>query len=235
MLFQNATDIVQTQEADLLPGEVIHEEGVALVWAREGGHSYLRLSTGAAEEVFAGFALARSMPPSHMNRVEEFVIDSTKKFTASRVPTAGAMLVKVDGAKAEQEATASASAAGKVGVQGADLYFHADDVGKKVRIQYGYELTVTEARSYTADAPIGGLASNIAGRIGYIKLGNIATSMFDPTADWSVDNVMHPSLGPDGLLTIGGAGTELKGCIIKEAPTSERGFLVIEMSSSYGA
>lgn len=235
MLFQNATDIVQTQEADLLPGEVIHEEGVALVWAREGGHSYLRLSTGAAEEVFAGFALARSMPPAHMNRVEEFVIDATKKFTASRVPNAGALLVKIDGVKAEQEAAASASAAGKVGVQGADLYFHADDIGKKVRIVYAYELTVTEARSYTADAPIGGLPSNVEGRVGYIKLGNIATSMFDPTADWSADNVLHPTLGPNGLLTVGGAGTELKGCIIKQAPTTERGYLIIEMSSSYGA
>ena len=235
MLFQNATEIVQTQEADLLPGEVIHEEGVALVWVREGGNSFLRLSTGAHGESFAGFALSRSMPPSHMNRVEEFVIDATKKFTASRLPDAGAMLVKIDGTKATQEANAAPSAEGIVGVQGADLYFHADDIGKKVRIQYAYELTVTEARSYTADAPIGGLASNIEGRIGYIKLGNIATSMFDPTADWTADNVLHPTLGPNGLLTVGGNGTELKGCIIKHAPTTERGYLVIEMSSSYGA
>ena len=235
MLFQNATAIVQTQEADLLPGEVIHEEGVALVWTREGGHSFLRLSTGAANEVFAGFALARSMPPANMNRVEEFVIDATKKFTASRVPNAGALLVKIDGTKATQEANAAPSAEGIVGVQGADLYFHADDIGKKVRIQYAYELTVTEARSYTADAPIGGLPSNVEGRIAYIKLGNVATSMFDPTADWSADNVLHPSLGADGLLTIGGNGTVLKGLIIKQAPTTERGYLIIETTSSYGA
>lgn len=235
MLFQNATDIVQTQEADLLPGEVIHEEGVALVWAREGGRSFLRLSTGAQGETFAGFALSRSLPPANMNRVEEFVIDATKKYTASRVPNAGALLVKIDGTKATQEATTTPSAAGVVGVQGADLYFHADDIGKKVFIQYAYELTVTEARSYTADAPIGGLATNVVGRCGYIKLGNIATSMFDPTADWTADNVLHPSLGADGLLTVGGNGTVLKGMIIKQAPTTERGYLIVEMSSSYGA
>lgn len=235
MLFQNATDIVQTQEADLLPGEVIHEEGVALVWTKEGGKSFLRLSTGVQGELFAGFALARSMPPANMNRVEEFVIDATKKFTLARVPNAGALLVKIDGTKADQEATAAASAEGKVGVQGADLYFHADDIGKKAFVQYAFELTVTEARSYTADAPIGGLASNVEGRVGYIKLGNIATSMFDPTADWSADNVLTPRLGPNGLLTIGGNGTELKGCIIKQAPTTDRGYLIVEMSSSYGA
>lgn len=94
---------------------------------------------------------------------------------------------------------------------------------------------MTEARSYTADAPIGGLPSNIEGRIAYIKLGNVATSMFDPTADWSADNVLHPSLGPNGLLTLGGTGTELKGLIIKQAPTTERGYLIIETTSSYGA
>ncbi|QYW03448.1 hypothetical protein pEaSNUABM34_00146 [Erwinia phage pEa_SNUABM_34] len=235
MLYQNATDIVQTQEADLLPGEVIHEEGVALVWARENGQSFLRLSTGAANEVFAGFALARNMPPAHMNRVETFTIDATKKFTASRVPDAGRLFVKIDGKKADQEADTEASAVGKVGVDGADLYFHADDVGKTVYVQYAYELTVTEARSYTADAPIGGLASNVVGRIGYIKLGNIATSMFDPSVDWSADNVLHPTLGPNGMLTIGGTGTELTGCIIKHSPTSDKGYLIIEMSSSYGA
>lgn len=235
MLFQNATAIVQTQEADLLPGEVIHEEGVALVWAREGGKSFVRLSTGAADEVFAGFALARNMPPAFQNRVEEFVVDATKKFTASRLPEAGQLLVKIDGVKATQEANAAPTAAGKVGVQGADLYFHASDIGKKVFIQYAYELTVTEARSYTADAPIGGLPSNIEGRVGYIKLGNVATSMFDANADWSADNVLHPSLGPNGKLTIGGDGTELKGLIIKQAPTSDRGYLIVETTSSYGA
>lgn len=235
MLFQNATDIVQTQEADLLPGEVIHEEGVALVWTRENGKSYLRLSTGNKDEQFAGFALARSMPPATMARVEEFVIDATLKYTATKLPIAGQLLVKIDGVKADQEAANTASAAGIVGVQGADLFFNKADEGKKVFVQYAHELSVTEARSYTADAPIGGLPSNVVGRVGYIKLGNVATSVFDAAADWSNDNVLNPSLGADGRLTIGGTGTVLKGCVIKQAPNAERGYLIIEMSSSYGA
>ncbi len=235
MLFQNATDIVQTQEADLLPGEVIHEEGVALVWAKENGQSYLRLSTGVTGEVFAGFALARNMPPAFMPRVERFVVDATKKHTATRLPQAGQLLVKIDGVKADQEANTAPTEEGAVGVEGADFYFHADDIGKEVVIQYAYELTVTEARSYTADAPIGGLPSNVIGRIGYIKLGNIATTMFDANSDWAADAVLNPRLGPDGRLTLEGNGTILKGCIIKHAPNSEKGFLIVEMSSSYGA
>ncbi len=238
MLYQNATDIVQTQEADLLPGEIIHEEGVALVWVREGGKSFLRLSTGTAGEVFAGFALSRALPPSTQVRIEEFRVDVTHKYTTERLPLAGQILVMIDGTKADQEAGDTASAAGKVGVNGADFAFHADDEGKEVRIQYAYELNAIEARQYTADAPVGGLSSNVQGRCGYIKLGNISTNMFDASVNWNDDSVLHPKLGPNGLLTLGGNGTELKGCIIKQAPAAggfENGFLVIEMSSSYGA
>lgn len=237
MLYQNATDIVQTNEADLLPGEVIHEEGVALVWAREGGKSYLKLSTGTANEVFAGFALARSMPPATQVRVEEFTIDATLKYTSTRLPIAGQILVLIDKTKADLEATAAASAAGKVGQVGADFHFHADDEGKSVRLQYAYELNAIEARAYTADAPVGGLATNVMGRVGYIKLGNISTSLFDASVDWTADNVLHPNLGAGGILTIGGNGTKLHGCIIKAAPQpgSMNGFLVIEMTSSFGS
>lgn len=237
MLYQNATDIVQTQEAPLLPGEIIHEEGVALVWTRLDGKSYLKLSTGAAGEVFAGFALARSMPPATQVRVEEFTIDATLKFTVGRLPIAGQILVKIDGEKADQTAGTTAPAAGEVAVSGADFYFHADDKDKKVFIQFAYELSAIEARSYTADAPVGGLATNIEGSVGYIKLGNVSTNLFDASADWADDTKMHPSLGAGGTLTLGGTGTVLKGCIIKQTPQpgAMNGFLVIEMTSSYGA
>lgn len=234
MLFTNATDIVQTNEADLLPGEVISEEGQALVWVRENGKSYLKVSTGAANETFAGFAIARLLPPTHQVAVEEFTVDATGRFTAGRLPEAGGMLVKIGGVKADQEADDAASAAGKVGVEGSNLYFHADDVGKKVYLQYGYVLNAVEARSFLADAPIGGLAANQLGRCGYIKLGNVATNMFDFAADWNDDSVLHPSLGANGRLTIGGSGTVLKGVMIKQAPTADRGYLIAEMASSFG-
>lgn len=234
MLFTNATDIVQTNEADLLPGEMIQEEGQALVWVKSEGKTYLKVSTGAADEVFAGFAIARLLPPTHQIKVEEFTIDATGRFTAGRLPEAGNMLVKIAGVKATQDADDAASAAGHVGVEGGNLYFHKDDIGKKVYVQYGYVLNAVEARSFLADAPIGGLAANQLGRCGYIKLGNVATNMIDFAADWSADNVLHPNLGPAGRLTVGGSGTLLKGVMIKQAPTADRGYIIFEMASSYG-
>lgn len=237
MLYNNATDIVMTQEHDLLPGTIIHEEGLALVWTKEGGETYLRPSTGATGEKFAGFAISRALPPATQVRIEEGTIDATLKFTSARLPIAGQLLVLIDGVKAEQEAGTAASAAGKVGVNGADFTFHEDDKNKEFKIQYAYELTHIEARQYTADAPVGGLSSNVMGRIGYIKLGNVATSMFDPTVNWSDDTVLSPNLGADGRLTIGGNGTLLSGCIIKKVPAAggfEKSFLVVEMTSGNG-
>lgn len=234
MLFTQATDIVQTNEADLLPGEVITEEGQALVWVRENGKTFLKVSTGAKGETFAGFAIARLLPPTHQVMVEEFTIDSTGRFTAGRLPEAGNLLVKIAGKKAGQDAAEAASVAGNVGVEGSNLYFHKDDIGKKVYVQYGYLLNAVEARSFLADAPIGGLAANQIGRCGYIKLGNIATNMFDFSADWHDDSVLHPSLGANGRLTIGGTGTLLNGVLIKQAPSADRAYAIFEMASSFG-
>lgn len=232
MLYQIATDIVMTNEGDLLPGEVIHEEGVALVWHRENGNNFLKLSRGVPGEIFAGFALARNMPPAFQIYVEEFTIDATASFTLQRLPQAGQTLVKIAGVKATEGAGEDApDTAGEVTFNGAELLFHADDVGKKAFIQYASELTVGEARAITGDAPVGGLPSNIQQRIGYIKLGNVSTNMIDATADWSNDTVMNPSLGAGGKLTIGGSGTLLKGVIIKKAPQGIAAYATFELAA----
>lgn len=232
MLYQIATDIVMTNEGDLLPGEVIHEEGVALVWHRENGKNFLKLSRGVPGEIFAGFALARNMPPAFQIYVEEFTIDATQAFTLQRLPTDKQLLIKVAGKSATIEAgEESPATAGEVALHGAEVLFAAADVGKKVFVQYASELTVGEARAITGDAPVGGLPSNIQQRIGYIKLGNVSTNMIDASADWSNDAILNPSLGAGGKLTIGGEGTVLRGIIIKKAPDHTNGYATFELAT----
>lgn len=232
MLYQIATDIVMTQEGDLLAGEVIQEEGVALVWHRENGRNYLKLSRGVSGEVFAGFALARNMPPAFQIHVEEFTIDATLTYTLQRIPAAGQSLVKIGGVKATEQAGEEApDAAGEVTVDGAELLFNIADLGKKVYAQYASELTVSEARAITGDAPVGGLPTNIQQRVGYIKLGNVSTNMIDASADWNNDTILNPSLGAGGKLTVGGAGSLLKGVIIKKAPDAQNGYATFELAT----
>ncbi|AXG66532.1 putative structural protein [Dickeya phage vB_DsoM_JA13] len=231
MLYQIATDIVMSNEADLLPGEVIHEEGVALVWHRENGKNYLKLSRGVQGEIFAGFAMARNMPPAYQIMVEEFTIDATLAYTLQRQPKAGQTLVKIAKTKADEVTGGAAPDAGEVAFDGAELKFNSADIGKKVHIQYAWELSVSEARAITGDAPVGGLPTNIRQRVAYIKLGNISTNMIDASADWQNDTVLNPSLGAGGLLTIGGNGTLLKGVIIKKAPDATNGYATFELAT----
>ena len=232
MLYQIATDIVMTQEGDLLPGVAIHEEGVALVWHRENGKNYLKPSEGVSGEVFAGFAMSRNLPPAFQVFVEELTIDATLSYTLRRLPKAGQSLIKIAGTKADATVGEdNPTDAGDVHINGAELLFASADLGKKVFVQYASELTVSEARSITGDAPIGGLSANIRQRISYIKLGNVSTNMIDASADWSNDAILNPSLGAGGLLTVGGAGTLLKGVIIKKAPDSVNGYATFELAT----
>lgn len=232
MLFQIATDIVMTQEADLLPGVAIHEEGVALVWHRENGKNFVKPSEGVSGEVFAGFAMSRNLPPAFQVFVEELTIDATLSYTLRRLPKAGQSLIKI--AKVKADATTgdtNPTDAGDVVINGAELLFASADLGKKVFVQYASELTVSEARAITGDAPIGGLSANIRQRISYIKLGNVSTNMIDASADWSNDAILNPSLGAGGLMTVGGTGTLLKGVIIKKAPDATNGYATFELAT----
>ena len=81
----------------------------------------------------------------------------------------------------------------------------------------------------TGDLPHGGLAGNKMGQCGLIVLGQIATSCFDASCDWT--DVLHPNLGPDGILTVGGNGELLHNVVVQNAPSAEQEFLVLKVKS----
>lgn len=227
MLLQNNCSIIKTNEADLLPGHTVSEEGVALVWTRENGKAYVMESTGAAGEVFAGFAISRPVPPVHGTNIEEVVVGADALLVLDRLPIADQIFIKVGGTTMTLVSGAAPADASEVSVDGAEVTFHADHVGEKVYVQYHYELSALEARHLTGDAPIGGVSGNIQGRCGFIEIGDVATNMFDASVDWSDDTKMNPRLGAGGRLTLGGSGTILTGVVIKSAPTAGESDLVL--------
>lgn len=232
MLLQNNCSIVKTNEADLLPGHAISEEGVALVWTRENGKAFVMESTGAPGEVFAGFAISRPIPPAFSTQIEEFVVGADGTFIFDRMPIADQIFVKIDGVTMVQESGGTApDDKTSVTIDGAAMQIHADLIGKSAYVQYHYELSAMEARSITGDAPIGGLSGNIQGRCGFIEIGDVGTNMFDASVDWSDDSKLNPSLGAGGRLTIGGNGTKLTGIIIKEAPSADDASLVLTVKA----
>lgn len=224
MLVQKYTRLFRTEHFDVQEGVVIQEEGVALVFVQEGGKTKVRPSTGAAGEVFAGFSQSRNSPPSYIPHVFEASVPATLIVELPRIPLTGQILVKIGGTKATIVAGAP-DAAGKVQLTANVLSFHADDANKEIYVQYIYEPSMAEARTILGDMPIGGLPSSNQGVIGATLHGNVATTMYDASVDWT--GVINPTLGVDGRLTVGGSGTKLTNVQVIQTPITDAG--------SYGA
>ena len=226
MLQLNATVITKTNQAPMVPSNTIDEEGQALVYVRIDGNLHAQVSTGAANETFAGFALARNTPPHFIPFFVEGVVPADGKIILPRLPVAGQILVKVSGEIRTLTASGAAPVdADTTDLSGAAVRFHAEDIGLKYAIQFHYEATVAEASQLTGDNHPGGLMANVMGFGSFIEIGDVCTNMFDASCDWS--SVMHPKLGPKGTLTTKGNGTELTNVLVRSAPNSENGFLVV--------
>lgn len=223
MLTQQLTRIVFTENRDVLSSVVIHEEGMALVEVIESGVTKVQLSTGAANEVFAGVSLSRNAPPSVVPNVEQGMVPAGLQVTTARVPVVGQLLVKVGGVSRAVVTTAPTTA--QVQVVGNVITFNAADASAALFIQYQYQPTVQEARTFLGDLPIGGLASTSQSNIGAIVHGVYGTNMFDASVDWST--VLHPNLGPNGTFTVGGTGTLLTNVVVRTRPSSDSSWLVL--------
>ncbi len=230
MLFHKFTRIFETEHAPVLSGHLIEEEGYALVRVFEGLQTVVRKSTGAADEAFVGFAMSRNAPAGILPLVAEGNADGTQIILA-RVPLTGDILLKLDGVNATIVAGAPA-ASGEVNITGDVVTLHDDDADVAYFVQFMYEPSVTEARQYTGDFPIGGLASASLDVLGILNRGFVATNMFDMSADWVGSGEVVPSLGADGRLTIGGPGTKLTGTVqIHSVPSSDNPFLVVRVNA----
>lgn len=228
MLNQKFTRTQLTRHEAVETGAAIQEEGLALVFVKEGLETKVNTSTGANGEIFAGFSLSRNSPPTMVPFYGEAIVPADGKLQLPRMPLANQLLVKVAGTKGEEVADPANVAAGKYLIDGDVAVFHADDAGKAVVFQMMYEPTISEARTLLGDAPIGGVSSAYQDQIGLITIGEVETSCFDASVDWS--EVFHPRLGANGLLTVGGAGTELKNVVVKRAPNSESAFLQLAVT-----
>ena len=178
-------------------------------------------------EVFAGFSLSRSVPPTRLPNVENSSV-SGGQVQLSRTPISDALYVEIDGSEASQSVGTSApGSAGDVVVNGDVLLFNAGDEGKSVSVQYHFEPTFAEARDITGDAPIGGDPAPEYGVVGLlIQASPLTVTNFDSSASW--DGIMHPFLGANGLLTASGPGTELTQYIVKAGPTAGNPYLTLE-------
>lgn len=220
MNVQKLTRLFRTEHQPVQAGVIIEEEGTALVYVSENGLTVVRPSTGAADEVFAGFSLSRNSPPSYLPHAFQSSVPESLVIELPRTPLTGQILVKVAGVKLEIVAGAPV-AADEVQLAGRDLVFFAGQSKKSLFVQFVYEPTMAEARTILGDMPIGGLASSAQGIIGIALHGEIGTTMYDASADWT--GVINPNLGVDGRLTVGGTGTKLTNVTVMAQPSTDVG------------
>lgn len=229
MIEQKYTRIFHTEHRPVETGVVIPDEGVTLVYAKEGERTVVRPSTGTAGEIFAGLSMSRNAPPLFVPLVLDSVLEEVG-LELPRTPMAGQILVRVGGTKVTVNAATSAPAdATSVSLDDNNLVFHADHVGEDIFIQFMYEPTVIEARQFNGDVPVGGLSSSARGIIGVVTRGDVATSYFDASADWS--SALRAKLGADGVLTTAGSGEEAGGLTIINAPTAANPMLVVNLTN----
>lgn len=224
MLQMRNTRLYKSLFEALASGTSIQEEGVALTFVKENGET--KVEIGVAGGKFAGVALARNMPPATLPLVEEGSVPQSGTGKLTRSPNAGALLVKLDGVAVSL--VAGAPAAGEVEVVGDSYTFNTADAGKMATFQYQYTPSVVEARSIIGDAPYGGLAANALSTIACVKQGEIATSFFDSSADWS--NALYAKVIAGGMFAPATAAAGIQGVTVKNSPNAGNPFLVLELN-----
>lgn len=226
MLQLRETRIVRNKHENVMPGVIIPEEGIALVYVKDGGETKVQPSTGAANEVFAGVSQSRNTAPASLPFVQEGSVGNTNAVELVRTPIAGQLNVKVGGAVKTLVNTAPADAT-EVQIVGRNLVFHASAQGASYTAQFLYAPTVVEARTVIGDGPIGGLSSTAEGVIGVLKDAQLGTNFFDASADWT--DAMFVKLGANGTFTVGTQNDHIAGVIVKSSPSGSNPFLVLSI------
>ena len=226
---------------------------------------------------FAGVSYTRQAPPNMLPRIETFILTGTStsldSIVLTRAPiidsngkyqvrvTVGSLVFSYGSVAlplSSQMADTSTANDNKYynstpgfGIPPALLIPATDAnlslLGSTVTVQYLFLPTIDEARSYTGDAPLGGLPQNAYGTVGLLKRAVVATSCFDPNADWTT--AIHVGLGAVTYTNGNGASVKapvfvpvatpttatallptLQNVILLQAPNSENSFLKLSIN-----
>jgi hypothetical protein len=226
MLQQRETRQVRSRFNPLLSGEVVSEEGIAMVYVKEDGTTKVKKATGAAGEIFAGVSAASNAPPAYLPFVQEQAVPPSLTIPLVRTPTANQLFVSVAGVQKTVVNVAPADNT-KVQLSGSTLVFHADHEGQDAFAQFMYTPSVLEARQIIGDAPIGGLATTPQGVVGCLTDAQLGTNFFDASADWST--TLFAKLAPGGTFTVGTANDHIPNVVVKNAPNAANPFLILSI------
>jgi hypothetical protein len=205
MLNFTLTRAARTFERPISNGYAVTAEGQALVAKRAGGQYGVIPSAGVANEEFAGISLSRQTAILYFPAVEEVVVAAGQtSFSLTYAPVAGTIILQNMSTGASLVVTTNFTVAGNVVTEAGATVF----AGATIRAFYKYAPTVVQAKAIQGDVYPGGPPHELVGSVGVITHGDVFTSEYNTSVDWSVANP-DIKLGANGLFTIGGGGVSL--------------------------
>lgn len=224
MLQLNQSRIVGSVEHKLATGVSLAEEGTALVTAYENNQLVVKPSTGTSGEVFAGIALSAVASVISAPIVEEHKVPAKAPFTvelADEPITDSEIFVRGFTKNASAES-------GKFALDGKTLTFDASDAGKTVVVTYAYSPRLNQLTAFQGDQAPGVHVTTALGQTGVITAGNVFTSAYDVTADWTPKNgAIKVYLGANGKFTTKEGGTQVP-AIVTNVPAVGSPFLGLQ-------
>ncbi len=190
MLYFPQTRIELTVERPLLPGVTVNAEGAALAGLISAGAYGVQPSTGT-NDIFAGIAVNSPINPVSLPYVQTVVVPANGIIPLAFAPISGTVLV-MNGATAFTQAANGTAQTALTATQWvndatypATIDVLAANSGATLTISYRYSPTVMQAMELQGMVLPGGPAGAYLGQIGVITRGDVYTSEFDTSANWS--------------------------------------------------
>jgi hypothetical protein len=228
-----------TLQKDVASGQVVDREGVLLRSVLEGGNEKVQKADAvAATYALGGFAISDNETIGIIPVVEDltipaapgpFTVQLSRTSLVGTAPNSSVRVQLVGGADLTEVAGAPAAAQFQPTVATGVLTFNTAQAGAAIRVWYRANLTVAESRLMFFQRNINNDAGAIFNTVAVGGgVGEIFTAEYDTNVDWSTaipGSTGVITSGPDGILTIGGAGTPLPGGKVVHVPDVDQPYL----------
>ena len=228
MLYFPQTRIELSIERPLLPCVTVNAEGSALSGIISAGAYGVQPTTGTAD-IFAGVAVNSPINPLNLPFIDTIVVPATGIVQLSYTPIPGTMLVmngstpftQATNGTAQSALTATQWVNGSVPGQ---ILVNVSNSAATLSVAYRYAPTVMQAMMLQGMVLPGGPAGAFLGQVGVITRGDVYTSEFDTSANWST--AVGVTLEANGLFGAAStAATAIPGAQIIALPSHSSAYL----------
>lgn len=229
ILFPN-TRIVQSVERPVATGFTVDQEGQCLVATQVGGVYGVKKSAGAAStEVFVGVSHNMLKTVTSLAFQETLVQGGANTITLTYTPTSTAVIYLFDQTSSTVQTVGNpGTTANQYSLSGNVITLNAAQTGHTYLVAYRFAPTVPQALALFGNVHPGGAAGDYLGQIGVIQKGDVFTTEYDTSVDWTVASPIVKS-GANGQFTIGGSGATLSNVTVIAAPSAGVGVLGLEI------